>query len=81
MIHQGSEAWHLQRVGKVTASRVHAVFTQPRKGSSVSKVRESYLADLLAERLLTVAPQCRVTATTAATRGPLRGARRRRPFR
>jgi putative phage-type endonuclease len=51
MIHQGSEAWHLQRVGKVTASRVGAVFTQPRKGCLVSKVRESYLADLLSERI------------------------------
>ena len=37
--------------GRVTASRVADVFTKPRKGSSVSKVREGYLADLLAERL------------------------------
>jgi putative phage-type endonuclease len=48
---QGSQEWIDCRVGKVTASRVGAVFTQPRKGSLVSKVREAYLADLLAERL------------------------------
>jgi putative phage-type endonuclease len=48
---QGSQEWQDARLGKVTASRVHAVFTQPRKGCSVSKVRENYLADLLAERL------------------------------
>jgi hypothetical protein len=48
---QGSQEWQDARLGKVTASRVGAVFTQPRKGCSVSKVRESYLADLLAERL------------------------------
>jgi hypothetical protein len=39
------------RIGRVTASRVGACFTKPRAGSTVSKVRESYLADLLAERL------------------------------
>jgi hypothetical protein len=48
---QGSEAWVRARLGKVTASRVGACFTKPRNGYSVSKVRESYLADLLAERL------------------------------
>jgi len=48
---QGSQAWLDCRVGKVTASRVGDVFTKPRKGSLVSKVREGYLADLLAERL------------------------------
>jgi hypothetical protein len=48
---QGSQEWIDSRIGKVTASGVAKVFTQPRKGCSVSKVRESYLADLLAERL------------------------------
>jgi putative phage-type endonuclease len=48
---QGSQEWIDSRIGKVTASRVGACFTKPRNGYSVSKVREAYLADLLAERL------------------------------
>jgi hypothetical protein len=48
---QGSQAWIDSRIGKVAASRVGACFTKPRNGYSVSKVREGYLADLLAERL------------------------------
>jgi putative phage-type endonuclease len=48
---QGSQEWIDSRIGKVTASRVGACFTKPRSGHSVSKVREAYLADLLAERL------------------------------
>lgn len=48
---QGSQEWIDARIGKVTASRVAACFTKPRSGSSISKVREAYLADLLAERL------------------------------
>lgn len=48
---QGSQEWIDARVGKVTASRVSACFTQPRKGESVSKMRESLFADLLAERV------------------------------
>lgn len=48
---QGSQEWIDSRVGKVTASRVGACFTKSRNGSPVSKVREAYLADLLAERL------------------------------
>jgi putative phage-type endonuclease len=48
---QGSEAWHAARIGSVGGSRIAGIFTRPRAGSLVSKVRESLFADLLAERL------------------------------
>ena len=46
---QGSEAWLLERCGKVTASRVADVIAKTKTGPSAS--RANYLAQLVAERL------------------------------
>jgi putative phage-type endonuclease len=46
---QRSEAWHLLRVGKVTASRVADIIAKTKSGPSAS--RENYLAQLVCERL------------------------------
>ena len=46
---QGSEAWHLARLGKVTASRVADVIARTKSGPAAS--RKTYLAELVAERL------------------------------
>ena len=51
MVEQGSEAWHQQRLGKVTASRVKDVLAKGRSGQP-SASRANYLAELLIERLL-----------------------------
>ena len=47
---QGSEAWLLMRLRKVTASRVKDVLTKGR-GNSPSKTAESYMMELIAEAL------------------------------
>jgi putative phage-type endonuclease len=47
---QGSPEWLSMRLGKVTASRMSDVLSKGR-GSSPSKVAESYMMELLAERL------------------------------
>lgn len=62
---QGSEAWHAARIGSVGGSRVAGIFTRPRAGSFVSKVREALFADILAERL-TGRPSVREFGDTAA---------------
>lgn len=49
MIVQGSEEWHRQRMGKVTASRVADVIARTAKGYGAS--RANYAAELIAERL------------------------------
>lgn len=46
---QRSEAWHLLRVGKVTASRVADIIAKTKTGYSTS--RDNYLAQLVCERL------------------------------
>ena len=48
-ITQGSELWFLQRLGKVTASRVADVIAKTKTGISAS--RESYCVELALERL------------------------------
>ena len=47
---QGSPEWFLARLGKVTASRFGDVMTKGR-GSATSKTSESYMMELLGERL------------------------------
>lgn len=49
MITQGSPEWFLQRLGKVTASRVADVIAKTKTGYSTS--RENYLVELALERL------------------------------
>lgn len=46
---QGSEAWHQQRLGKVTASKVADVVARTKTGWGAS--RANYMAQLIAERL------------------------------
>src|SRR5690349_9544559 len=49
MIEQGSEEWHAQRRGKVTASRVADVLRRTKSGYAAS--RKNYEAQLICERL------------------------------
>ena len=46
---QGTDQWHIDRLGKVTASRVADVMAKTRSGPSAS--RKNYMAELVAERL------------------------------
>lgn len=46
---QNTEAWHAARAGRVTASRVADIMRKTKTG--VSAMRETYLAELIAERL------------------------------
>ena len=48
-LEQGSEAWALARVGRVTASRIADVIAKTRTGWGAS--RANYMAELVAERL------------------------------
>lgn len=50
VIEQGSEAWLLSRVGKVTASRISDVMAKGKNGAA-SASRTNYMSDLIAERL------------------------------
>ena len=47
---QGSEAWKAMRLGKVTASKMKDLMSNGR-GSALSKMSETYMMDLIAERL------------------------------
>lgn len=47
---QGSAEWHAMRLGKVTASNMKSVMSNGR-GSALSKMSETYMMDLIAERL------------------------------
>ena len=47
---QGSEAWHAARCGRVTASRVADIVRKIKSGAP-SKMRATYLGELVAERL------------------------------
>jgi putative phage-type endonuclease len=49
LIVQGSDAWHQQRLGRVTASRVADVIAKTKSGYSASK--DNYMAQLICERL------------------------------
>lgn len=49
MIEQGTEAWLLERVGNVTASRVADVVAKTKTGFAAS--RANYMAELVTERL------------------------------
>lgn len=49
MIEQGSEAWHNQRLGKVTASRISDVMARTKTGYGAS--RKNYMMELLCQRL------------------------------
>ena len=46
---QGTEQWHIDRLGKVTASRVADVMARTKSGPAAS--RKNYMAELVAERL------------------------------
>lgn len=46
---QGTEEWHLARLGKVTASRVADIIARTKSGPSAS--RSNYMAQLICERL------------------------------
>ncbi len=53
---QGTEQWHKDRMGKVTASRFKDVMTQPRskadkEAGKLSATARSYMLDLLAEHI------------------------------
>lgn len=56
MIEQGTQEWHQMRLGKVTASRISDVMAQGR-GGKPSATRESYMAELVAERLTGEQPE------------------------
>jgi len=47
---QGSECWHQMRLNKVTASRMSDVLSKGR-GTAPSKTSESYMMELIAEKL------------------------------
>ena len=47
---QGSEAWKAMRLGKVTASKMKDLMSNGR-GTALSKMSETYMMDLIAERL------------------------------
>lgn len=49
MIEQGTEEWRLQRLGKVTASRMADLMAKTKSGYGAS--RANYMAELLVERL------------------------------
>ena len=49
MIEQGSEEWHQQRLGKITASRVSDVMAKTKTGYGAS--RKNYMMELLCQRL------------------------------
>ncbi len=49
MIEQGTVEWHLQRLGKVTASRMADVLSKGKSGESAS--RKNYRTELLVQRL------------------------------
>lgn len=49
MIEQGTVEWHLQRLGKVTASRVADVLSKGKSGESAS--RKNYRTELVVQRL------------------------------
>ena len=55
-IEQGSADWHTLRLGKITASRVKDVLSKGR-GTAPSKLSETYMMELLAERLTGEAKQ------------------------
>ena len=46
---QGTDQWHIDRLGKVTCSRVSDVMAKTKSGPSAS--RKNYMAELVAERL------------------------------
>ena len=48
---QGTPQWRDMRSGKITASRISDVLTQPRKGQKESVVRSNYRAQLVCEIL------------------------------
>lgn len=49
MIEQGSNEWHLQRLGKVTASRIADVLSKGKSGESAG--RKNYRTELVVQRL------------------------------
>lgn len=49
LVAQGGEEWHQLRLGKATASRIADVVARTKTGVSAS--RETYMAELIAERL------------------------------
>ena len=49
MIEQGSNEWHLLRLGKVTASRIADVLSKGKSGESAS--RRNYRTELVVQRL------------------------------
>lgn len=49
MIKQGSEEWHEQRIGKVTASKLSAVMARTKNGYSAT--RKNYMMELICQKL------------------------------
>ena len=49
MIDQGTQEWHQQRLGKITASRVSDVMAKTKSGPAAS--RKNYMMELLCQRL------------------------------
>ncbi len=58
-VEQGSEEWHLARLGKVTASRIADVMAKTKAGPSAS--RTTYMAELAASRLTGIPERRRFT--------------------
>ncbi len=48
---QGTQEWLLERLGKVTSSRIGDVMTKARGGEGISKTALTYMAQLIAEQL------------------------------
>ena len=61
MIEQGSEEWHAERLGMVTASRIKDVIAKTKTGPSAS--RKNYAAQLMLERVLGVREESYVNAS------------------
>ena len=65
---QGTDAWIKSRVGLLTASRINAIMSKPKAGSTQSKTRSTYLEQLVNERL-TGRPVVNFTKTDAMQHG------------
>ena len=65
MIAQGTDEWHLMRLGKVTGSRVAELMAKTKSGESSS--RKNYMMELLCQRL--TGKRVELFATQAMQRG------------
>lgn len=58
---QGSEEWHQERLGKLTASRIAEAFARTRGGGGWGASRDNYMAELILERITGVEAEHFVT--------------------